>query len=152
MTQRHLFLGCDNGIQPDLDITPWQVYLRKQNLRPSGVLGPEPAPAGAVALARVLGIPLVPTPALAPPEGTTPAAYLQALARWGRVLEEHLSDPATPLAVVASAPVLEGLFRICFGLPLATDLTLALEPGGFLHLVYEEERDRWSLWALYNPW
>ncbi len=143
---RHLFLFCATG-DPQAP-ERWRAWLPAQAPRPSQVWTSNPEAKGARGLAQALGVPLQALPSLAPLPAENTPAYLNALARWGQVIADWMAEDQPAVAWVVAPQVVEGVFRVCFGLPLASDLTLHLSPGSLLHLAYDGQRDTWMLLAL----
>ena len=149
-----LLLPPEEALQAVLEGT-WLPYLRAQEVVVGRVLAPVALASSADAVARALGAPrevladlVSPEQSPGMPEPLRRARWLEHLGRWGRLLSQWVQNEEQGVAVVADAPVLQGLFHLCFGLPLTENHVLALRPGALVHLFFQPEHDRWVLAAL----
>lgn len=133
----------------------WRPYLYTHGIQVDRVLAQETFASMADRVARILDAkPTVLAELHAPeerpglPETVRRALRLEYLGRWGRLLSQWVQEEEQGVAVVADAPVLQGLFHLCLGLPLTENPVLALHPGSLVHLFFQQEHDRWVLAAL----
>ena len=135
----------------------WLPYLNTHDVQVDRIVVQETFASMADRVARALGVePAVLAELRAPeekpdlPEPVRRALRLEYLSQWGRLLSQWVQEGGRGVAVMAEGPVLQGLFHLCFGLPLTEDHVLALRPGALVHLFFQREHDRWVLAALWG--
>lgn len=149
----HLVLLCPPDGDAEATVKAWLSYLRRYDVPIGRVIAESEGTPGATALARALGLPLESDPSLRVADRQQRGemdlpGQLEEWARWGKALSRWQQEGHAGLVLLVQEPVIQGLFRLCFGLALTEEDPLILWPGSLLHLGYHGSHDRWQLMAL----